>query len=374
MASMPVLNQNEIFTTNSNYIISEEVFGNNIAGTFSELVDMFRVDGGLYGDQKVYKATDVLKSHPLWQDTNGVVNKAGVAREAGNLLATDFPDDPEVQTITVNVFRQIRLSIQPYLMKRSFMNEGSYTDFNSIMLGWIRETKRVYDSTTFNSFVGTTSSTKGLQNMTITLSTVADDAEKENRLQAQELAQAVANLIVNLKDCTRDYNDYGYLRSYNIDDLVFVWNSEYVSKLNKLQTPTIFNREGLVDTLGKYTLPARYFGDINTAGGTVPASNTTIRSLIETDYTVSGTVYHVFAGDLLPAQATYEANTTYTVNPNIAFKVFHKRSIPYCSNFEMETEFVNPRANVQTHYLSFSRNTLAYLKNFPCITAKVDTE
>ena len=58
------LNSNEIFAALYNMIISQEVFTDNISGTDSELVDRARVDGGLYGDTKLYYATDVLKSAP----------------------------------------------------------------------------------------------------------------------------------------------------------------------------------------------------------------------------------------------------------------------------------------------------------------------
>ena len=54
------LRQNEIFAAIYNMIISQRVFADNIAGTKSTLVDMARVDGSLYGDQKLYYATDCL--------------------------------------------------------------------------------------------------------------------------------------------------------------------------------------------------------------------------------------------------------------------------------------------------------------------------
>ena len=56
------LNSNEIFSAIYNMIISQQVFSDNIKGTASSLVDRARVDGTLYGDTKLYYATDVLKS------------------------------------------------------------------------------------------------------------------------------------------------------------------------------------------------------------------------------------------------------------------------------------------------------------------------
>lgn len=55
------LTANEIYETLANMIISQEVFADNI-GKNQTLVDKARVDGTLYGDTKLYYATDVLYS------------------------------------------------------------------------------------------------------------------------------------------------------------------------------------------------------------------------------------------------------------------------------------------------------------------------
>ena len=44
------LRPNEIFASLYNMVISQQVFADNLSGTFSDLVDMARVDGTLYGD------------------------------------------------------------------------------------------------------------------------------------------------------------------------------------------------------------------------------------------------------------------------------------------------------------------------------------
>lgn len=353
------LNSNEIFAALYNMIISQEVFADNIYDTKASLVDMSRVDGGLYGDTKLYYSTDVLESAPWGNDA-----------EAANLLALHRPPAPDCQAIELNVFRQISLTLDNYLSKRAWSTEGAFSSFNSIMLGWIRNTKRVYDSTIFNAYVGTAESTTGKQSITISLPKVADNPEAQARMQAGAIATEMADLLVELEDVTRDYNDYGNLRSYSGDSLIAVWNSEKLNEIKKIDLPTIFHKEGLIDKMGEYTLPARYFGKVNTGGGTVPASNTTIRSLIETDYTVSSVVTHVFPGDLLPTGATYTANTTYTQDSTILFKIMHKRSIPYMSAFEVGTSFFNPKSLTENHYLTWGHNTLEYLKNYPMITVR----
>lgn len=360
------LRSNEIYAALFNMIISQQVFADNIYDTKASLVDAARVDGGLYGDTKLYYATDVLKTHP-W----------GADNEAANLLSLDRPDSPECQAIYLDQFRQIRLTLDNYLSKRAWSTEGAFSEFNSVMLGWIRDTKRVYDSTLYNTFIGTTETGIGEQEVLVTIAPEVSgesnvESEATNRLTAQAIATKMADLMVNLEDVTRDYNDYRFLRSYNSGDLIAVWNSEVINKINKFDLPMIFHNEGLIDKKGEYTLPARYFGKTNTAAGTTPASNLSIRSLIEKDYTVNDTVIHVFPGDLLPANTAYLANETYTVDSTIAFKIMHKRSVPYMSAFEVGTSFFNPRSLTENHYLTWGYNTLEYLKNYPFITVRIN--
>lgn len=365
------LNQNEIFGSIYNMIISQQVFADNIYDTKATLSDMSRVDGSLYGDTKLYYSTDVLKSIPWTNDA-----------EAQNLLELHRPEDPECQAITIDQFRMIALTVDKYLTKRAFATEGAFSAFNSQMLSWMRDTKRVYDSTLFNSFVGTHSTSVGAQTLQIALAAEPTNAtevniEAYNRIVAQSIAQAMADLLVDLEDVSRDFNDYGNLRSYNSNDLVFVWNSEWVNKIKKLDLPMIFNKDGLLDKFAQHTLPARYFGNVNASSGTTGATNTTVRSLIEKDYNTvkpnqSGydAKKHIFPGDLLPANTAYSANETYTEDGTIIFKVYHKDSIPFMTAFETGTEFFNPRALTETHYLIWGYNDLEHLKNYPFITAK----
>ena len=375
------LNQNEIFAAIMNMIISQQVFADNIASTKSTLADMSRVDGSLYGDTKLYYSTDVLKSYDWTND-----------EEAQDLLELFRPENPEVQAITIDQFRMIPITVDNYLSKRAFSTEGTFSQFNSQMLAWIRDTKKIYDATLFNSFVGTheaglNDNGKGAkQQVKIMLPAEPDgvddyNTEAYNRLVAQAIAQGVADLIVDLEDVSRDYNSYGNLRSYNASDIVFVWNSEWVNKIKKLDVPTIFHKDGLIDKFAEHTLPARYFGNINKSSGTTGAANITVRSLIEKDYnTVKpdpknpnngyDASKHIFPGDLLPANTAYEANETYTEDNTILFKAYHRSALPFMTAFESGTEFFNPRSLTQTHYLIWGYNSLESLNNYPFITAK----
>ena len=375
------LNSNEIFGALYNMIISQQVFADNIKGTKSTLVDMARVDGSMYGDTKLYYSTDALKSY-AW----------GADAEAANLLKLYRPKAPECQAIELNVFRQIPLTVDNYLSKRAWSTEGAFSEFNSVMLGWIRETKRVYDSTLYNTFIGTAVSAKATENISVDVTTAVGDltGEAKARVEAGVIGEAIAKLLVNLEDISRDYNDYGHLRSYSSEDLVFVWNSDAMAKIEKRDLPTIFHKE-IIDKFGEYTLPARYFGTIGTAAIALANNDGTKRSTIEADYATAANaaVTHVFPGDLIPQKtalvtalndngtaksisAGIAAGDYYTVDSSILFKVYHRgpNSVPYMSAFEVGTSFFNPKSLTENHYLTFGHNTLEYLKNYPFITVK----
>ena len=346
------LNSNEIFAALYNMIISQQVFADNIASTGSELVDMSRVEGSMYGDTKLYYSTDVLKS-----------TKWGNDAEAANLLALHRPEAPKCQAIHLDVFRQIALTVDDYLSKRAWGDEGAFSSFKSVMLGWMGDTKKVYDATTFNAFVGTAKSGVATENVEIDLTTAIGSAtgEEAARIEGGVIAEEIAKLITNLKDITRDYNDNGQLRSYNISDLVFVWNSDAVAKIEKRDLPTIYHKD-IVDKLGEYVLPARYFGTVN--AGETQGNGTTVRSLVEQDIGAN----HYFAGDLIKASDKAPAGTSYTVNPKILFKVMHRQSVPYMSAFEVGTSFFNAKSLTDNRYLTFGHNTLEYLKQYPFVT------
>ena len=387
------LTPNEIYESLANMIISQQVFADNL-GKHQTLVDKARVDGGLFGDTKLYYATDVLKSHDWLNDS-----------EAANLLALDRPADPEVQAIKLDVFRQIRLTLDNYMTKRAWANEGAFASFNSIMLGWMRETKRVYDGTLYNVFIGTAQTSVGKQIKNIDLGTGSghplynlSGVEKE-QMEAMLIAQGLADLLVEMGDYSRDFNDYANLRSYADEAIDVIWNAKFVNKIRKIDIPTIFHKEGLVDKFEQDVLPERYFGTVitadnvssysaasPTAGKPIDSDDDTnvpgvghatgcIRACVEKDVTVSSTAYHVFPGDEIPAGATiksggdFELGEVYIEQADVICKVLVKLP-PFMSAFEVGTTFFNPRSLTENHYLTFGHNSLAYLKNYPFITVK----
>ena len=341
------LNTNEIFSALYNMIISQEVFADNLTG--DDLVDKARVDGGLYGDTKLFYATDVLASSEWGNDA-----------EATNLLALDRPDAPECQAIVLDQFRQIRLTVDNYMSKRAFADEGTFASFNSVMLGWIRGTKKVYDGTLYNAYIGTTEGASAGATLDI-------DIDADNNSLGENVAKQMSNLFTKMTDYSRDYNDYGFLRRYAKGDIKVIWNAEYLNQVKKIDLPSIFHDDALQSIFVGDELPARYFGTVN--AGATQGNGTTVRSLIEQTIKTGATTNHYFAGDLIKATDTAPAGTSYTQNDKIMAKVYVKLP-PYMSAFEVGTSFFNPRSLTENNYLTFGHNTLEYYKAYPLVTVK----
>ena len=384
------LNTNAIFAAIYNMIISQLVFADNL-GEHQTLVDKARVDGGLYGDTKLYYATDALKSRAWLNDS-----------EASNLLNINRPKSPACQAIVLNVFRQIDVTVDEYLTKQAWKDEGAFSSFISVTLGWLRDTKMIHDGTTYNTFIGTDQSSTGKQSQTVDLTTARSSAsteEEANRLEAMAIGEALAGLLVDMQDYTRSYNDYQYIRSIARERVQIIWNAAYVNKIRKVDLPTIFHNDKLVDKLDEDIMQSRYFGVLITSsnistysastpttnkpinsstGAYTPGSNNangTLRSMIETDVTVSATVYHLFPGDELPAGATVGSSKdfgygeVYFQDNSIICKAYVVLP-PFMSAFEVGTSFFNPRSLTTNHYLTWGHNTLEHLKNYPAITMR----
>lgn len=331
------LRSNEIFAALYNMIISQQVFSDNIKG--SDLVDEARVDGGLYGDQKLYYSTDALASAPWGNDA-----------EAANLLDIARPEAPKCQAIVLDKFFIISLTVDNYLSKRAWSTEGAFSQFNSVMLGWLRDTKKVKDGTEYNCFVGTCTGAANVHEVTVDAS------------DAKLIAEGLANLISDMTDYTRDFNDYKQLRRYAEGEIEVIFNNKYINKIKNVDLPVIFDNAGLKNVFSRKVLNHRYFGDVNTSTKVADAYT---RSLIE--QTINNK--HYFAGDVIALGDTAPAGTSYQENEDIIAKVYVKLP-PVMSAFETGTSFFNPRSLTENHYLIYGRNSFEYLKAFPMVTVK----
>ena len=402
LQSAYAFNANELFTSLGNMIISQWVASDNVAKGGKSLLNVFKTDGSLYGDSKFFYATDALKSVEWTQDSV----------DALNVLATHRPADPKVQKIVLNKFRQIQLTTDSVLSKRAWSDEGTFSTFTTVLIGWMGDTKYLYDESIINCAVGTAKTTTGRQAQTVTLQSGASakaDIEAQNRLNAQAIAKKAADILNDLTSVrnAKFYNDYGFRRKYDKEQFITIWNADAINEITKLDMPTIFHESGLDQVVGEpYVLPKEYFGTIITStnvstysaatattgkpitsstGAYTPGSsnaNGMICSLIETDITVSATAYHLMPGDEIPAgtilntsatTGTMAYGTVYIVDSSVLFKIVHKNSFKYMSAFETMSEFWNPKNLSTNRYLTFGysdpfKDDGIRLLNYPLIT------
>lgn len=386
------LKQNTITAALQNMIISQQIFDGRVAST--ELADRFRVDGTLYGDTKLYYSFDIGSPEDWLNDS-----------EAQNLLALNRNKSGKVQSIEMGIYKMISITTDQYLSKQAFMNEGSFAEYTSFLVGSLRKIKRVYDRALINSKIGTLTPSTTRCDISITTPKGAT-TEETNRLEAQTLAARLVVLKAELEDNNRDFNKLGYLRSYDASELIAVWNVEKHAKITKLDLPTIFHKD--IDATGgfkEYDLPSKWFGDIDTAQVTLATSApaTVTHRIVESgwysvadsgDMTLvtkpSAKAVFLWAGDPIPYKGqvytdnvrgvtvtvgatTIPAGKSYTVNNDIAFMLIHSSALPLMSGFETGTEFWNARALATNNYLIFGHNKLEFLEEYPRIRVKVTT-
>lgn len=403
-ARSPLLNANHILSSIFNMIISQKVFSDNIKGTYGSLAERFKVDGTLFGDTKLYYATDILESSDWIQDDAAELNVLDINR----------PDSPKCQYVEISKFRKCWITVDNYTTKQAWSSIDAFSNFNQVTLSWLSDTKRVYESRLINCYVGQTVSAANKATTTVHLeSASATDplygvtGEEKNRMEASFIGQALADLLVDLKDTSRDYNDYGFMRSYSLDDLMFVWNSKWVNKIRKVDLPTIFHDSNVVGNLDEELLPARYFGRAVTASdmgsgkiiksdGTIDTTKGTLRSNVEITITVNSHDYHLFPGDDIVATVTLIGNKrtagqgttdaaavtvaassadfkpaeTYIEDDTVICKVIHKEAVPFMAAFSVNTSFYNNRNLSENYYLIWGFSEPCYLYNRPFLTVK----
>lgn len=365
------LNPSEVFGSIFNMIINQVVKAPELVDNYN-FVEKFRTEGSMYGDTVLFYDQDVLSTRDWLGDA-----------EAQNLLAIERPDDPECQAVTLNRFRICKTSLDSYLTKRAWSTEGAFTQFNDIVMSMVGATKKLYEVTMINTYLGTVEGASSKADLEIPISDITETGEAKNRLEAQTIAQYIADLLVDMKDYSRDYNDYGFMRAYSESDLMVIWNSKYVNKINKLDLPTIFNKAGLMDKFEQNILPAKYFGTVvdtnSIPDGLAVQSNgkikigtgytgPTIRTM-EEDVFASG---HKFPGEILVANDEFVPGKAYFEDEDIICKVITKDTIKYMASFESAGEFWNPQALVTSKMLVYGFSNPTRLLGQPCVTVHAD--
>ena len=377
------LNTNEFYNAIYNAYRLVETYADSLSGMDGSLASKWKQDGGMYHDKSVWTAMDILASREWDQNDT-------------NVLAPEMRVKPAQQEITVNKKRQIGLYTEAYMSKRAWQDESIWAAFQAVVGAQVGKTRRLYDTLKCNVYAGTTASSVGSQTVTITFHTetgegVTDEntpvtttytvAEELARLEAQLIAETIANIFVALEDPSRDFNDLGFMDAFSKDKFEIIWNADFYNKILKKDLPTIFHKDELIEK--GIVLSPRYFGDIVASSTT--ANGTTHRALeeykIRVDaggaYDAAGTaIKNIFPGDLLPSGTPIVAPSTaettgsgsftidgrsytltyystvhaYAVSAKKICKIVHKDAVKYLSSWTTETEFWNPKALTTNRY------------------------
>lgn len=389
------LRPSDVFTGLYNMILGQVVFADNFQ-KHQTLVEKAKEEAGLYGDQKLFYSCQVLES----EDWTGHVS------EAANLLATKRPAAPKCQALVIDNFKMVWVSTDEYLSKRAWSTESAFADFTSVIIDMISQAKKIHEGTLYNTFIGTDETSTGKQSQEVDLRSASAGQPlygytglDKDRKEAMLIAEHIANLLVDMSDYSKDFNDYQFLRSYSEENVKVIWNSDYINKIRKVELPSIYHSEGLVDKFGGDRLPARYFGitltssNIGNYSAATPTKNKPIDSddgaytpgvgnangkvcsRVERTVTVGETDYHVLPGDELPAGATvgsgkqFDLGEAFIPDETIIAKIVVKLP-PVLTAFETSTSFYNPRGLMTNRYLIWGYSTLEHLKNYPMITIR----
>lgn len=350
------LNANEVYKSLYNMIISQEIFDDRISKG-NDLVDLARVDGSLYGDTKLYYSTDVLHSDEWLGD-----------EEAKNLLNLHRADDPECQKITLDSFRIVPLTLDDYLSKRAWSDEGTFGQFNAYMSNLLGKTKYIYETTRYNAFLGTHADSEH----TVEVNTEVYGTTLEDEVKA--IGDALANLIDSMCTVSTKFNDYGQHTKFRRDQIQVIWNTAWLNKFRKVDMPAIFHKDMIFDAdITQRDLNAIYFGEVKADAGAIPAEGT-YRAI--TEITAGGKKY--FGGEVVPAGTEVQANEVYksdladgdvTINSDYIALIMVKLP-PSMSAFEVGSEFWNGRSLTTNRYLIWGENTLEHLAAYPFILLK----
>jgi len=350
MATYPTLNVNRAYSALYNQFTLIATIGDNLAGLTETNADKFRVFGGEYGDQQVYTFSDVLTSRAFDPDDL-------------NLLTPEQKAPVSQQAIVIDTYRTIGLYIPTqFLTKKAWGSENLFSSFNSVVESQVSNTKKLYEQRLVDVTIGNTKTSIGEQAQTIQLPTHTD-AEAQNRLQAEAIAEKLANIAVEMKDSTRDFNDKEYMVSTPSNSCYIYINSEKYNKILKKDLPTIFNSEGLMPKFE--VLPARYFGRAIVEGTDTDsstkkaASGVTIRAKVELTVGTGSSAKHYFPGD------KFDANTTFGTSQQVAVadayvqdkkaiaKIIHKDAFKLVDSLSLMTDFNNGKNNSRNIYLHF---------------------
>ena len=361
-----VLNSNEIYNALFNLrILFQKIAPQTVDK--DEVVALIEKATGYYGDSGVVEGMDIQGSYDFTMDS-----------EAPKLLDINRNKTHKIERFVIDKWRQTDVTNDAYISKRAFLDEGTFALFNGYIVGTLAKAMDAFENGFVKSALGTFSAIPASMNLSITLPAI-DGTEATERMRAALIKKAILDLKADLKDNSRKYNGYGFYASYSWDDFTSVWSSNYINEINALSLFSAFNPKYIDEKTDGHIWTPKWFGNVLTTAGTTPSTNTDIYSMVEinsdestnfplTDTQLSGGVYRIFPGDLLPDSFSYGANEAYQMDDKVICKIFAPEYVYYMTGFQQGEAFYNPRSATTNHYLRKGFSDVQISKFRPYIT------
>ena len=360
------LNSNEIYSALFNLrILFQKLAPQTVRR--DEIIALLDKAVGMYGDTGVLYGMDITGTYDFENDA-----------EASKLLAINRNKSQKIEKFTIDHWRQTDVTVDAYLSKRAFLDEGNFAIFNGYLVGTLSQNFDAFETGFVKASLGTYESPIVACNINVTMP-AADGTEATERIRAAAIKKAIMDLEDDMKDNQRKYNGYGFYGSYDWNDMTPVFNSKYVNEINAQAIYQTFNPEYLKSANGSRKWTPKWFGSVVTAAGKTTATNSNVYSLIEqnsdgtknlvlTSEQQTAGVYRIFPGDLLPNSFNYLKGEAYTRKDNVIAKIFFPEYIYYMTGYEQGEMFHNARSGTDNHYLRKGHSDVMVSKFRPFIT------
>ena len=360
------LNSNEIYSALFNVrILFQKLAPQTVRK--DEIVSLLDKSVGMYGDSGIMTGCDIQGTYDFGMDA-----------EAANLLAINRNKTQKTERFVINKWRQTDVTVDAYISKRAFLDEGSFAAFNGYLVSTLGKAMDAFENGFVKASLGTYTSPVVACNINVTMP-ASDGTEATERLRFAAIKQAILDLKDDLKDNQRKYNGYGFYASYDWDEFTPIFNSKYVNEGNALAYYQAFNPEYIKSADGARKFTPKWFGSVLTSNGTTDAANYNIYSLVEvnsdesTNFPLTSTqitngVYRIFPGDILPGSFDYKANEAYAREDKVIAKIFAPEYVYYMTGYEQGEMFHNPRSGTDNHYYRKGFSDVQVSKFRPFIT------
>lgn len=358
-----MLNSNEIYNALFNIRILFQKFAPQTVKR-DPIVGMVDKATGMYGDTGIIQGMDIQGTYDFTMDA-----------EAPKLLSINRNKTQKTEKFVINKWRQTDVTNDAYISKRAFLDEGSFSIFNTYIVGTLPMAKNAFETGFVKASIGTYTVPTLACNISVPLP-AKDETEATERRRASLIKKVILNLKADMSDSQRKYNGYNFYSSYRWDDFSVIFSTEYINDINAQALYSAFNPRYIEQATDSTQWTPKWFGNILTTPGSTLANNSTIYSLVEinsdasrnfplTDIQLSDGVYRIFPGDLLPNSFAYLANQAYTVDPSVICILFDPEYVYYMQGYQQGEAFYNPRSATTNHYLRWGHSDVTMSKFKP---------